>query len=81
MADRGGVRRCEAIVEIPEELRLRRGHGFRRHYVRRRCERAAGEVGLCWQHARTERERERARRTAEVEIAEAAREAVAEAKP
>lgn len=42
--------RCEAVVEKPEELRMRRGVGFRRHYTTHRCTRAAIADGLCRQH-------------------------------
>jgi hypothetical protein len=41
---------CQAIVEQRDTYRLRRGRGFRMHYIARRCRRPATYAHYCWQH-------------------------------
>lgn len=42
--------RCCATVPKKGEMRLRRGHGFYRHYTKEQCKRDAMVDGLCKQH-------------------------------
>lgn len=50
MAENQPDQRCCVAVYTPEELRMRRGIGFRRHYTRSQCTRKACEGGMCKQH-------------------------------
>jgi hypothetical protein len=43
---------CEAVVYKRDTYRISRGRGFRMHYTRGRCSRAAATDGLCTQHHR-----------------------------
>lgn len=45
--------RCQAVIKVKGEMRLRRGRGFYRHYESRQCSRKACiEGGLCTQHSK-----------------------------
>lgn len=50
MSEKQPINRCCVAVYTPEELRMKRGIGFRRHYTRNQCARRAGEHGMCKQH-------------------------------
>lgn len=44
--------RCVAEVSVKDCLRLRRGRGFKMHYILRQCSRRPQEGSeWCWQHA------------------------------
>lgn len=48
------VQRCEAVIYKRDTYRVARGApgGFKMHYDRCQCTRAAVKGGLCWQHAK-----------------------------
>ncbi len=46
--------RCEAVVEHRDQLRFKKGKGFRMHFNKERCKKAAAEGGLCRQHQKVQ---------------------------